>query len=50
MVNKKDTKDKENSKHFTHDDNKYAIIIDNIQLKLGVKDKKDVVNVLKSKL
>ncbi len=50
MVNKKDTKYKENYKHLNHNDNKYAIIIDNIQLKLGVKDKKDVVNVLKSKL
>lgn len=50
MVNKKDSKNKANFKDFNHNDNKYAIIIDNIQLKLGVKDKKDVVNVLKSKI
>ena len=50
MLNKKDNKDKENSKDFNQNHNKYAIIIDNIQLKLGLKDKKDVVNVLKTKL
>ena len=31
-------------------DNKYAIILDNIALKLGVKDKKDIVSCLQQKL
>jgi len=31
-------------------ENKYAIILDNIALKLGVKDKKDIVGCLKQKL
>ena len=31
-------------------DNRYAIILDNIALKLGVKDKADIVNVLKNKI
>lgn len=30
--------------------NKYAIILDNVALKLDVKDKKDIINVLKEKI
>ena len=46
-------KDKQNGRNDNErksNDNKYAIMLDNIALKLGVQDKKDIVNVLKSKL
>lgn len=48
------TKEKQNSNPRVGDkklqENKCAIILDNIALKLGVKDKSDIVNVLKNKL
>lgn len=50
---KKECKDKaihQNTISNQVSDNKYAIILDNIALKLGVKDKRDVVKVLKEKL
>jgi len=52
-LKKETTKEKEHN-HRDYDkkvhENKCAIVLDNIAMKLGVKDKSDIVNVLKSKL